>query len=571
MQNTTDFSINFFNSSGTPISPPASIAAGTSIYVSLPIVAGRPAGFYEDMLSVNIGGTTRSVLNVQQRVGCVISDITPAAIPPNFNVLYPTSQSVNFSITMTIPNPEINCLSVTSYANYAYFLVSTDSNFESALAGSNRGDWVLFPITETGDPVINSTHSFSGYTAGTYYIHWYGESGNEGSTGTFGPYIIDDITYTVTYNGNGHTGGTPPTDPNSPYRTGDPVTILGPGTMVRTCHTFMGWATTSTATTPVYAYNSGTGTFTPSTFNIVANTTLYAVWRNDNVTPTFSISPTAYCQGATPASALPLTSNNGITGTWSPSANINTATAGTFTYTFTPTAGLCATTYSISITINPRPAINPITRPVCSGGTFVATPVNGTNGTVPANTTYTWTVSPASSPTGVSGQSNGTNQTAISQTLTNNTNAPVNVVYTVTPTSNLGCAGNNFTVTVTVNPNVNGITNITRTICSGETFTATPVNGTNGLVPTSGMTYSWTVSPLSSLSGVSGQSAQSNQATISQTLKNHTNAPVNVVYTVTPKWTSGAENCTGNTFTVTVTVNFTPVVVPIRICNPSSM
>ena len=42
------------------------------------------------------------------------------------------------------------------------------------------------------------------------------------------------------------------------------------------------------------------------------------------------------------ATALPLISNNGINGTWSP-ATINTAVAGTTTYTFTPTAA-CATT-----------------------------------------------------------------------------------------------------------------------------------------------------------------------------------------------------------------------------------
>ena len=42
------------------------------------------------------------------------------------------------------------------------------------------------------------------------------------------------------------------------------------------------------------------------------------------------------CQNAT-APALPATSTNGITGTWSP-ATISTATVGTTTYTFTPAA-----------------------------------------------------------------------------------------------------------------------------------------------------------------------------------------------------------------------------------------
>ena len=52
------------------------------------------------------------------------------------------------------------------------------------------------------------------------------------------------------------------------------------------------------------------------------------------------------------APTLPTTSDNGITGTWSP-AIINTAVAGTSTYTFTPDAGLCATTTTMDITIDP--------------------------------------------------------------------------------------------------------------------------------------------------------------------------------------------------------------------------
>jgi uncharacterized protein (TIGR02145 family) len=63
-------------------------------------------------------------------------------------------------------------------------------------------------------------------------------------------------------------------------------------------------------------------------------------------TPTFT-SITSTCSGAT-LTALPTTSNNGITGTWSPVLNNNETT----TYTFTPDAGQCAvaTTQTIIIT-----------------------------------------------------------------------------------------------------------------------------------------------------------------------------------------------------------------------------
>lgn len=58
-----------------------------------------------------------------------------------------------------------------------------------------------------------------------------------------------------------------------------------------------------------------------------------------------------YCSGAVMA-ALPQTSINGVTGTWSPALN-NTATT---TYTFTPGPGQCATDTSMTIQINPAPS-----------------------------------------------------------------------------------------------------------------------------------------------------------------------------------------------------------------------
>ena len=63
-------------------------------------------------------------------------------------------------------------------------------------------------------------------------------------------------------------------------------------------------------------------------------------------TPTFTqMGP--YLSGAT-IPALPTTSNNSITGTWSPAINNTTTT----TYTFTPSAGQCGTTTAMTITIN---------------------------------------------------------------------------------------------------------------------------------------------------------------------------------------------------------------------------
>ena len=77
--------------------------------------------------------------------------------------------------------------------------------------------------------------------------------------------------YTVTYDGNGNTGGTAPIDPNSPYTYPATVTVLGnSGTLVKTNYTFSGWNTQS----------DGLGTtYQPAdTFSIEGFTTLYAIW-----------------------------------------------------------------------------------------------------------------------------------------------------------------------------------------------------------------------------------------------------------------------------------------------------
>jgi M6 family metalloprotease-like protein/uncharacterized repeat protein (TIGR02543 family) len=78
--------------------------------------------------------------------------------------------------------------------------------------------------------------------------------------------------YTVTYDGNGHTGGTAPVDSSSPYASGTTVTVLGnTGSLTKTGYTFAGWNTAANGSGSPYAPSA---TFSMS----AANTTLYAQW-----------------------------------------------------------------------------------------------------------------------------------------------------------------------------------------------------------------------------------------------------------------------------------------------------
>lgn len=160
-------------------------------------------------------------------------------------------------------------------------------------------------------------------------------------------------------------------------------------------------------------------------------------------TPAFApVSP--ICAGAT-LSALPTTSTNGISGSWSPALN-NTATT---VYTFTPTAGQCASDTTLTITVNQPtvPAFAAIA-PICSGGTLSPLPTTSTNGI-----TGIW--SPA----------------------LNNT---ATTVYTFTPTT--GQCASNTTLTITVNPNnIIPAFNAVAPICAGATLNPLPTTSNNGI------------------------------------------------------------------------------------------
>src|ERR1035437_1072915 len=147
-----------------------------------------------------------------------------------------------------------------------------------------------------------------------------------------------------------------------------------------------------------------------------------------------------------------------------------TGAADTFTYyllsAYDSRGSSCsqAQSGSVVVTVNPVPFITAMTATVCSGAGFTVTPVNITNGIVPAGTTYSW---PAPVVTGgMTGGAAGTAAANISGTLTNPTNTAQTATYTITPTSG-GCTGATFTVTVTVNPQPTITGNLN--VCLGST------------------------------------------------------------------------------------------------------
>ena len=218
----------------------------------------------------------------------------------------------------------------------------------------------------------------------------------------------------------------------------------------------------------------------------------------------------------------------------------------TATYTVTPVTGTCiGTVFTVTMTINPTAVITDMTTVTCSGVMFTVTPVDGANGIVPAGTLYTWTA-----PTGIGfigGAVQGAGVNTITGTLHNTTDIARTATYTVTPTTvNCGAAAP-FTVTVTINP-AGIITPMSLASCGGVTFTITPTDTINGVVP-AGTLYSWSVPTGSGFMG--GASQLTSISNITGNLTNTVNTAITATYLVTP--ITGI--CIGNTFSLTVTVN----------------
>jgi hypothetical protein len=101
-----------------------------------------------------------------------------------------------------------------------------------------------------------------------------------------------------------------------------------------------------------------------------------SVLVSNNVLPAFTQVP-SICVGDALA-PLPLTSNNGVLGSWSPAIN-NTQTT---LYTFTPLSLACASTATMTIVVNPVNTAATFTQvaTICSGENLAPLPTTSTNG-----------------------------------------------------------------------------------------------------------------------------------------------------------------------------------------------
>jgi gliding motility-associated-like protein len=411
--------------------------------------------------------------------------------------------SAPVSTTVVVnPNPV-----VTPSASPATICNGASSSL-SATSSVTGSTYTWNPGSLSGSPV-----SVSPTTNTTYTV----TASASGCTGT------STVTVTVTVNSN----ITPTFTQLGPYCQGSSPAAL-PATSGNSINGTWSPASISTATAGNTVY-----TFTPAAGQCAGTNTM-TVTVNPLIAPTFStIGP--FCQGSV-ASALPGTSTNSITGTWSP-AVISTSSAGSTNYTFTPGGTFCASVQTVSITINPQPVVNPLSNiTLCNGAPIPASVFAST----PAGATFTW----ANSNPGIGLAASGSGNTG-SVTATNAGSSPASGTLTVTPTL-AGCSGTSSSYTITVNPTpvVNPVSNIS--VCHNGSVSAINFSGA-----VSGTTYSWTNSNTSI-----GLAASGTGNITAFTATNTGSSPVTATITVTPS----ANSCTGTAITFTITVNPLPVI-----------
>ena len=280
---------------------------------------------------------------------------------------------------------------------------------------------------------------------------------------------------------------------------------------------------------------------TPNAVATPASQTICSAASISTIVLTGAVSGTTYAwtrDNSVAVTGIAASGSGNISGTLTNTTNAPI----TVTFTITPTANSCpgaAITATVLVNPTPNAVATPASQTICSAASISTIVLTG----AVSGTTYAWTRDNAVAVTGIAASGSGN----ISGSLTNTTNAPVTVTFTITPTAN-GCVGTQTTATVLVNPTPTAVaTPATQTICSGLAISTITLSG-----PVSGTTFTWTRNNTATVTGIAASGSGNN---IFGALTNTTSAPITVTFTITPS----ANGCIGTATTATVIVNPKPI------------
>ena len=144
---------------------------------------------------------------------------------------------------------------------------------------STSSYWITFSASRSGCSYYMSTSSSPSTSSYVDSYTWYWTANADYHS----MHIYVYQRYTITYNGNGYTGGSMP---GTQYKAYGVNVTLSSSKPTRTGYDFLGWSTSSTATSASYA--SG------GTYSTNANLSLYAVWKPITYTIAYNRNESAY-------------------------------------------------------------------------------------------------------------------------------------------------------------------------------------------------------------------------------------------------------------------------------------
>lgn len=191
------------------------------------------------------------------------------ATPPNFT-FYAISAGVYYQEFNV--NSEVIITAEPSITYDQYDEITETEFLADILANTNDNS----PITSNFSSIVNFN------IPGTYTVELNAEDefGNIATPVEITVIITPQIvtSHTITYDGNGSTSGTVPTDSNSPYPVDSTVYVLGAGSLEKTDYSFSGWNTIADGTGISYAENDS--------LLLSMDTILYAQWTESIIEET---------------------------------------------------------------------------------------------------------------------------------------------------------------------------------------------------------------------------------------------------------------------------------------------
>lgn len=264
-----------------------------------------PTTTYTISYNANGGSGAPSSQTKYQNQNLTLSSTTPTRT--GYTFLGWSTSSTATSATYSAGGTYTANASATLYAVWKIntYTISYNANGGSG-APSSQTKYYNQTLTLSTTKPTRSGYTFLGWsTSSTATSATYSSGGSYTSNSNATLYAVwsaNPVTYTISYNANGGSGA-----PSSQTKTQGVNLTLSSVKPTRTGYTFLGWSTSSTATSATY---SAGGTYTAN-----SSATLYAVWKS-NPTPTnakIAVESKTASSGKEVKLAISLSDNPGLT------------------------------------------------------------------------------------------------------------------------------------------------------------------------------------------------------------------------------------------------------------------